>query len=164
MIYAAVGGAAVGLALGLYLARKPASSATVQHAARETRVARAEAARIDTVYQTIRAIERVTRVRYDTTRDTVVIQRDTGRVVYVAKVLADAEIKACTAVVTTCEARAAADSLEKAALRAEIAAINADRPSRFRSVLKGAAWLGAGYVLGRAGVGRGASLSIPTPF
>lgn len=119
-----------GVALGWFLHGTPRPSETVRAADHVVRVADAARVRVDTVYVPRRAAAAAAKAQYDTTTDTVVVTRDTGRVVYVEKAAADHAINACTLALHTCDQVRAADSVEIAALRGAISARDAAVPSR----------------------------------
>lgn len=158
----------VGFLLGAYAERRydTRTSVPVAVARERTRVAVAVAARADTVWRTdtLRVTRTLTRYETARARDTVVVVRDSGAipVVYVRAAPADSAVQACRMVVRSCASALAARDSVIGAQRAEIRAIVAERPSLIRRVMGRAAWLGAGYVIGRAGIGRG--VTIPTPF
>lgn len=123
-------GIAAGFGLGRWTCRKPDPAPAVRAADHVVRVADAARVRVDTVYVPQRAAAAAAKAQYDTTTDTVVVTRDTGRVVYVEKAAADHAINACTLALHTCDQVRAADSVEIAALRGAISARDAAVPSR----------------------------------
>jgi len=143
--------------LGAYASHRwdTRSSLPVQIAHHDTQRAVQTVARVDTVYRrdTVRYVGWQT--RYDTARTTDTLTRlvhDTA-VVYVRRDVADSTVHACRAVLSSCALALAARDTVIAAQRVEIAAERADRPSLLSRVAHDAAWLGAGYVLGRSGLG-----------
>ena len=150
---------ALGIGAGVWLEHKPAPSVAVRAAQRESRAAAKVVVQRETTYvhDTAHAVRWL--ARYDTARVTDTVTHDS--IVYVPRDVADSVVRACRDVLNSCAALHAADSAEIHALHGEIAARDADRPSRLRSILTGAGLVAGGYVLGRAGVGAGLSLRVP---
>lgn len=149
----------LGVGLGTWFCRKPAPAPSVQIAQHASRVAHAVTAQRETTYvhDTLKLSHAIT--KYDTARVTQTITHDS--IVYVPRDVADSAVRACRDVANSCAALHAADSAEIHALHTEIAARDADRPSRLHRLAVDAAFLGAGYLAGRAGVGAHLSLRVP---
>jgi hypothetical protein len=115
-------------------------------AAREVVVRSRAVAKADTVYRdSLRVLDRW-RDRWDTVRvrDTVVVTRNDTAVVYVPRTAADSIVKACFAVVRSCEARVAARDSLIVSLRASMP----PTPSRLRVWGERALFVGAGVGIG----------------
>lgn len=152
----------VGVLLGYWLHSPPAPAPSVRVAISQSRAAHVASAKAETVFVHTKEAAYVTRTHYDTARVVDTLTRDS--VVYVRRDVADTAIRACTLALNSCAALHAADSAEIHALHVEIAARDAERPSRLREFARDAALLGAGYVAGRAGLGAGLHLSLRVPF
>lgn len=159
IITASLVGLALGFGLGAWTCRKPRPSPSVQVAVQQSRAAHAVTQKAETTYVATERTLTKTLTKYDTARVTQTITHDS--IVYVPRDVADSAVRACRDVLNSCAALHAADSAEIHALHVEIAARDADRPSRLRTLLTDGALVAGGYVLGRAGVGAGLSLRVP---
>ena len=137
------------LALGLYgqEQRKRGAAEAGERAARlELDSLRKVGARVDTVFRIQRDTFYVRRLRVDTLTQTVELwKHDTTKVVeYVQQ--ADSTIKACGALVLTCEERGALYRGEIAAMQRRWDA-RPKPPSKAEETIEAALWLGAGWLL-----------------
>jgi hypothetical protein len=115
-------------------------------AAREVVVRSRAVAKADTVYRdSLRVLNRW-RDRWDTVRvrDTLVVTRNDTAIVYVPRAVADSTIRACFAVLRTCEDRVWARDSLIVSLRASIP----PTPSRLRVWGERALFVGAGVGIG----------------
>jgi hypothetical protein len=115
-------------------------------AARAVVIRSGAVAKADTIYRDSLRILNRWRDRWDTVRvrDTIVIRRNDTTLVYVPRAAADSTIRACYAVLRSCEARVAARDSLIVSLRASIP----PTPSRLRVWGERALFLGAGVGIG----------------
>ena len=145
----AIGLAIVAILIGyaLHEARQTGrAEGRAEVAARAVVIRTAAVAKADTVYRdSLRVLNRW-RDRWDTVRvrDTLVVTRNDTAVVYVPRAAADSVVKACFAVVRSCEARVAARDSLIVSLKTSIP----PAPSRLRVWGERALFVGAGVGIG----------------
>ena len=144
----AIGLAIIALLVGyaLHEARQTGrAEGRAEVAAREVLVKSRAVAKADTIYRDSLKVLTRWKTRWDSIRvtDTIVITRDTGRVVYVPRAAADSALNVCYAVVRSCDRAGVAKDSLIASLRAGIP----PDPSAWDTFRERAALVGFGVAL-----------------
>lgn len=149
----------LGAIVGYRLHSSPAPSPTVRAAEAGAHTAVAVADASAHVAAAVRDTARKAIANYAIARkrDTVVVDS----IVYVAAAPADSLAKRCADVLPADSTAIAKKDTAIAKTQTVVVAVEAQRPSRLRTIAKDLGFLAVGYVAGRAGIGAHVGISIP---